>query len=59
MTVIKQLKKTFAKFDIPQIVVSDNRPAPKTIDFKVFAKEWDLKYIKARSNYLQANGMVK
>lgn len=58
-TVINKIKNTFAKFGIPQIVISDNGPEYGSLEFRQFAKDWDFKHITTSPNYPQSNGLVE
>lgn len=58
-TVINKIKNTFAKFGIPQIVISDNGPEYRSSEFRQFAKDWDFRNITTSPNYPQSNGLVE
>lgn len=43
-TVIKKLKSMFARFGIPQTVVSDNGPCYSSQEVRGFAHAWDFEH---------------
>ena len=57
-TITQRLKSTFAKFDIPQIMMSDGCPEFKSDTFQKFAKNWDFKHNQSSGIYLQSNGLM-
>ena len=57
--VIANLKSIFAKYDIPQIVVSDNGPEFSSSEFAQFAKQWDLQHDRSSPHYPTSNSMVE
>ena len=58
-TVIANLKSIFAKYGIPQIVVSDNGPEFSSNEFAEFTKQWDFKHDRSSPYYPQSNSMVE
>lgn len=58
-TVINHLKSIFAKFGIPQIVMSDGGPEFKSDAFKRFAQDWDFQHDRSSALYPQSNGLVE
>ncbi|XP_056132704.1 prolactin-like [Lampris incognitus] len=57
-TVIWKLKAMFARFGIPQCVVSDNGPCYSSQDFKSFAQAWDFEHVTSSPLYPQSNGLA-
>ncbi|GFT40743.1 uncharacterized protein K02A2.6 [Trichonephila clavipes] len=56
--VIIKLKTIFSRFDVPNIVVSDNIPFNSYI-YKKFANDWDFNYAFISPHYSPSNGMVQ
>ena len=57
--VITQLKSTFARYGIPDEVVSDNGPQFSSRKFKQFAESWEFKHTTTCPKHPQANGQVE
>ena len=57
--VITQLKSTFARYGIPDEVVSDNGPQFSSRKFKQFAESWEFKHTTTSPKHPQANGQVE
>ena len=65
--VINNLKKIFARFGIPEKVVSDNGPQysntrhllSRNHEFKKFADEWGFSHITSSPEYPQSNGAAE
>lgn len=55
-SVIKELKQNFARYGIPETVVSDNGPQYSSRNFKKFAEEWCFNHITSSPYYAQSNG---
>ena len=55
-TLIKKLKKVFARHGIPDILVSDNGPQYTADDFRKFAQAWNFEHITSSPHYPQSNG---
>ena len=53
--VITQLKSTFARYGIPDEVVSDNGPQFSSRKFKQFAESWEFKHTTTSPKHPQAN----
>ena len=58
-TVVTNLKSIFAKYGIPQTVVSDNGPEYSSKEFATFAPQWDFQHDPSSPRYSQSNGMVE
>jgi len=58
-TVINHMKSIFARFGIPEVVVSDNQTCYSSREFASFAKEWDFKHVTTSPTYPQSNGLAE
>ncbi len=58
LTIINYLKGTFARYGIPEVVVTDNGPQFLS-EFKEFSKEYDFTHITSSPHYPQANGQAE
>ena len=56
-TVIQKLKSVFARFGIPNEIVSSNMPF-QSANFLKFADEWGFKTTTSSPNFPQSNGQV-
>uniref|UniRef100_A0AAR2JBB0 Gypsy retrotransposon integrase-like protein 1 n=1 Tax=Pygocentrus nattereri TaxID=42514 RepID=A0AAR2JBB0_PYGNA len=54
--VIQRLKTTFARFGIPDEVVSDNGPQFSSAEFKELAQQMDFKHLTSSPHHPQGNG---
>lgn len=52
------MKSIFARFGIPEMVVSDNMPF-NSYEFKKFAKEWDFESVTSSPHFSQSNGQAE
>ena len=52
------MKATFARYGIPEVVVTDNGPQFQG-DFKQFATEYDFEHVTSSPYYPQANGQAE
>lgn len=58
-TVIKHLKPHFARYGIPEEVVSDNGPQFSSKVFEEFAKRYGFKHTTSSPKYTQSNGQAE
>ena len=58
-SVITALKSVFARYGIPDIVVSDNGPQYSSHEFKQFAQTWQFQHVTSSPGYAQSNGMTE
>lgn len=49
----------FARFDIPEIIYSDNGPQFRSREFQEFMKKWDIVHQTSSPYYPQSNGMAE
>lgn len=49
----------FARFGIPQTVISDNGPCYSSQEFRGFAHAWDFEHTTSSPLYLQSNGLAE
>lgn len=57
--VIKRLKCHFARFGIPDQVISDNGPQYSSAEFQSFARQWNFQHITSSPTYPQSNGLAE
>lgn len=57
--VINKLKESFARFGVPQEVVSDNGSQYRSKLFEEFSKVWGFKWNPSSSRYPQSNGKAE
>ena len=58
-TVVRKLKAHFARYGIPDTVISDNGPQFKSITFARFAKDWDFEHLTSSPGHSQSNGKAE
>ena len=58
-TAILKLKSHFARYGIPDQVVSDNGPQFTSKEFATFAKTWDFEYLTSSPGNSKANGKAE
>ncbi|UYV73049.1 K02A2.6-like [Cordylochernes scorpioides] len=58
-SVIRKLKSVFARYGIPQIIMSDNGPQFNNYMFKKFEKDWDFKHITSGPLHSKSNCLVE
>ena len=57
--VVRDLKTMFARFGIPEILVTDNGPQFSSNEFQVFAKSWSFNHVTTSPRYPQSNGKAE
>ena len=57
--VIKEMKATFARHGIPDIVHSDNGPCYSSQEFADFKNKWGFKHITSSPHFPSSNGLVE
>ena len=58
-SIIKKLKAVFARFGIPEVLVSDNGPQFSSAEFSVFARTWGFEHVTSSPKYPQSNGKAE
>lgn len=58
-TVIRVIKQQFARYGIPEIVISDNGPCFASHLFKVFSQNYDFQHIFSSPHHPQSNGKAE
>ena len=53
------MKENFARYGIPEEVVSDNGPQYSSDEFKKFSKKWAFKHTTSSPKYPQSNGLAE
>lgn len=58
-TVINKLRENFARYGIPQILLTDNGRQFVSEEFKDFVRSWDFKHQTSSPYYAQSNGLAE
>ena len=58
-TLIAHFKALFARFGIPEILISDNAANYTCQEFQDFLKNWDITHITSSPRYPQSNGFAE
>ena len=53
------LKKHFARYGIPSIVMSDNGPQFVSREFELFLSNWKVNHVTSSPGYRQSNGKAE
>ena len=57
--VVRELMEVFARFGVPNEVVTDNGPQFDASEFAAFAKSWDFVHTTSSLHYAQSNGKAE
>ena len=57
--VIKEMKAVFARYGIPDVLVTDNGPQFASAEFAAFAKTWMFKHTTSSPHHPQSNGKAE
>ena len=58
-SIIKAMKEVFARFGIPDVVVTDNGPQFSSAEFLVFARMWNFDRVTSSLHHPQSNGKAE
>ena len=58
-SIIKAMKEVFARFGIPDVVVTDNGPQFSSAEFSVFARMWNFDHVTSSPHHPQSNGKAE
>ncbi len=58
-SIIKAIKEVFARFGIPDILVTDNGPQFSSAEFGVFARMWNFDHVTSSPYHPQSNGKAE
>jgi hypothetical protein len=59
LTVIKCLRQNFARYGMPEKLVSDNGPEYSSYEFQAFARDFGFKHITSSPRNPQSNGLAE
>jgi len=57
--VIRSMKAIFARYGVPDVVMSDNGPQYSSKEFEEFALDWEFKHKTSSPHYPQSNGQAE
>jgi transposase InsO family protein len=58
-SIVKELKAMFARYGVPDVLVTDNGPQFISAEFAVFARTWDFEHITSSPHHPQSNGKAE
>ena len=58
-TIITHLKSIFARFGIPDVLISDNAGSYASEEFKLFSQIWQFKHVTSSPLYPSSNGLAE
>ena len=58
-SIIKELKAVFARFSIPNTLVTNNGPQFASAEFAVFARTWEFDHVTSSPKYPHSNGKAE
>lgn len=58
-TIINIFKQQFARYGIPEVMITDNGPAYASADFILFSRSYGFKHVTSSPLYPQSNGKAE
>ena len=58
-SVVKNIKRIFARFGIPHVLVSDNGPQFVSYEFREFMAQWGVDHVVSSPHHQQGNGKAE
>ena len=57
--VIEQMKSIFAKYGVPDTLITDNGPCYDSKEFKSFTQKYNFEYVTSSPHYHEGNGLAE
>ena len=57
--VVRELRPIFARYGLPDVLVTDNGPQFASAEFAVFMKKWAIEHVTSSPYYAQSNGKAE